>query len=101
MLEKIEINNFKNISKLVLNLERLNVLVGSNNSGKSSVLQAIQFAISVAQTTNFENSKWNNTTGKLPTSLTPDQLIYVPFRDVYSLSFGGKLKTEKKKCNTN
>jgi len=94
MIEKIEIQNFKNISKLTLELENLNVLVGSNNSGKSSILQAIQFAISVAQTTNFENSRWNNTTNKLPTSLTPEQLIYAPFRDVYSLALGGKLKTE-------
>lgn len=94
MIERIEISNFKNIPKLTLELENLNVLVGSNNSGKSSVLQAIQFAISVAQTTNFENSKWNNKTNKLPTSLTPDQLIYAPFRDVYSLALGGKLKTE-------
>ena len=93
MIEKIEICNFKNISNLTLELENLNVLVGSNNSGKSSILQAIQFAISVAQTTNFENSRWNNTTNKLPTSLTPEQLIYAPFRDVYSLAIGGKLKT--------
>ncbi|WP_316749367.1 AAA family ATPase [Pedobacter gandavensis] len=94
MIETIEISNFKNISNLTLELENLNVLVGSNNSGKSSILQAIQFAISVAQTTNFENSRWNNQTKKLPTSLTPEQLIYAPFRDVYSLAFGGKLKTE-------
>lgn len=94
MIEKIEINNFKNISNLTIELENLNVLVGSNNSGKSSILQAIQFAISVAQTTNFENSRWNNQTNKLPTSLTPEQLIYAPFRDVYSLALGGKLKTE-------
>ncbi len=94
MIEKIEIKNFKNISELTISLDNLNVLIGSNNSGKSSILQAIQFAISVAQTTNFENSRWNKTTKKLPTSLTPEQLIYAPFRDVYSLAFGGKLKTE-------
>ncbi|MGJ1333644.1 ATP-dependent nuclease [Sphingobacterium siyangense] len=94
MIDKIEISNFKNISNLILELENLNVLVGSNNSGKSSILQAIQFAISVAQTTNFENSRWNNQTKKLPTSLTPEQLIYAPFRDVYSLAYGGRLKTE-------
>lgn len=96
MIEKININNFKNISSLELELDNLNVLIGSNNSGKSSVLQAIQFAVSVAQTTNFENSRWNRRTHKLPTSLTPEQLIYAPFRDVYSLAFGGVLKTEIK-----
>ncbi|WEK17937.1 MAG: AAA family ATPase [Candidatus Pedobacter colombiensis] len=94
MIEKIQIRNFKNISDLTLELENLNVLVGSNNSGKSSILQAIQFAVSVSQTTNFEYTKWNRTNGKLPTSLTPEQLIYAPFRDVYSLAYGGKLKTE-------
>lgn len=94
MLEQIRIRNFKNILDLKLNLDNLNVLVGSNNSGKSSILQAIQFAVSVSQTTNFEYSKWNRQTNKLPTSLTPEQLIYAPFRDVYSLAYGGKLKTE-------
>lgn len=94
MIDKIEIRNFKNIVKLSLELENLNVLIGSNNSGKSSILQAIQFAVSVAQTTNFEKSSWKHATHKLPTSLTPEQLIYAPFRDVYSLAYGGKLKTE-------
>lgn len=91
MIDTINIKNFKNIQDLSLKLDNLNVLVGSNNSGKSSILQGIQFAISVAQTTNFENSRWSN--DKLATSLTPEQLIYTPFRDVYSLAYGGKLKT--------
>jgi len=92
MIDTINIKNFKNIQDLSLTLDNMNVLVGSNNSGKSSILQGIQFAVSVAQTTNFENSRWSH--DKLATSLTPEQLIYTPFRDVYSLAYGGKLKTD-------
>lgn len=98
MIEKIAIYRFKNIEELSIPLENINVLVGSNNSGKSSILQAIQFAVSVAQTTNFEYARWNKKTGKLPTSLTPEQLLYAPFKDVYSLAFGGKLQTERSKA---
>lgn len=94
MIEKVEISNFKNIAQIALPLERINVLIGANNSGKSSILQAIQFAVSVAQTTNFESSRWNRHSHRLPTSLTPDQLMYAPLRDVYSLARGGKLKTD-------
>ena len=72
---------------------KINVLVGANNSGKSSVLQALQFATSVAQTaklysqtTKFDkNSVW-------ATSVYPDQLIYSPVKDPYVLAKGGILK---------
>lgn len=95
MIEKIIINNFKNIKTLELSLENVNVLVGANNAGKSSILQAIQFAVSVAQTTSLENSRWKRNPDMLPTSLTPDQLIYTPVKDVYKLGNGGRLKIER------
>ena len=44
-LKKIEINNFKGLDALVLDdCGRVNALVGKNNSGKSSVLHAIDMA---------------------------------------------------------
>jgi len=54
MISKILIERFKNISRMELVLDKINILVGSNNSGKSSVLQAVQFFVSVAQTTGLE-----------------------------------------------
>lgn len=44
MIESVIINNFKSIKKLELErLGKLNVFIGPNNSGKSSILQSIAF----------------------------------------------------------
>lgn len=90
MLNRVKIERFKNIEGATLDLKPINVLVGSNNSGKSSILQAIQFAVSVAQTTStLENAKWYSSGDKsdhLQTSISPTQLIYSPLRDIYALA---------------
>jgi len=99
MIEKITIERFKNIKKIELDLDNINVLVGSNNSGKSSILQSIQFAVSIAQTTSLEEfrfTKWKHNV--LSTSLTPNQIIYTPIRDIYSLGNGGSLSQDKQKA---
>jgi predicted ATP-dependent endonuclease of OLD family len=98
MLSKVKIRRFKNIAETTLDLDRINVLVGTNNSGKSSILQSIQFAVSVAQTTStFENAKWYLTGSKadhLQTSISPNQLIYSPLRDVYALALNRDLRED-------
>jgi energy-coupling factor transporter ATP-binding protein EcfA2 len=96
MIEKITIERFKNIKKIELTLDNINVLVGANNSGKSSILQSIQFAVSIAQTTSLEEfrlAKWR--LNKLSTSLTTNQIIYSPIRDIYSLGNGGALRENR------
>ena len=90
MLRSVSIQRFKNLKDITICLDKVNVLVGSNNSGKSSILQAIQFAVSIAQTTNLENIKWVQ--NRLPTSLSHLQLIYSPLRDVSALAMGGMLQ---------
>lgn len=46
MLHNIKIKNFKKFAELDLqNFSRVNVFVGNNNSGKSTVLEAILFAV--------------------------------------------------------
>tara|TARA_R110000850_G_scaffold254614_1_gene380193 strand:- start:78562 stop:80259 length:1698 start_codon:yes stop_codon:yes gene_type:complete len=92
MIEKINILRFKNLEDLELNLANINVLVGGNNAGKSSILQALQFSISIAQTTSlaeFKRTRWNN--DKFSTSLTPEQILYTPTNDIYKLGTGGSL----------
>lgn len=95
MLNRVKIERFKNIEDATLDLKPINVLVGSNNSGKSSILQAIQFAVSVAQTTStLENAKWYSSGDNLQTSISPTQLIYSPLRDVYALALNRGLRKD-------
>lgn len=101
MLESIIIERFKNIKKIELPLENINILVGSNNAGKSSILQSIQFAVAIAQTTSldeFRATKWK--ADKLSTSLTNNQIIYSPIKDIYSLGNGGSLGQNRNQAIT-
>lgn len=41
MIRKIEIQNFKSIADLTLDLGRVNVFIGENGSGKSNILEAV------------------------------------------------------------
>lgn len=47
-ITKIKVNWFKNIKELEIDLSKLNVVVGGNNSGKSSLLQDLHFKIMAA-----------------------------------------------------
>ena len=47
--KNIEIKNFRGIDHLKLdNLGRVNILLGQNNSGKSSVLEAIDLSLNMS-----------------------------------------------------
>ncbi|MFC1673886.1 AAA family ATPase [Pseudomonadota bacterium] len=48
-LTKISVESFKKIEALEVDVEPLNLVIGGNNSGKSSLLQAIHTAVSAAQ----------------------------------------------------
>jgi hypothetical protein len=96
MLKSLGIRRFKNIEDIDIQLDRVNVVVGANNSGKSSILQAIQFAVSIAQTTSLENLRWVG--DRLPTSLSHLQLIYSPLRDVSALALGGNLQEREEQA---
>ena len=89
MLTSITLRRFKNLDKVTIPLGRVNILVGTNNSGKSSVLQGIAFAVSVAQTAKIAGGA---------ATLSPNELIYAPLRDVSALALGGVLRQDKKKA---
>ncbi|MDP9838076.1 putative ATPase [Neorhizobium huautlense] len=48
-IKSVKINNFKRVQETEIHLGKITYLVGGNNSGKSSVLQAIHMAVSCAQ----------------------------------------------------
>lgn len=91
MLNSIKIERFKNITEIEIPLGGINLLIGSNNAGKSSVQQAIQFAVSVAQSTNQQNARWEG--DRCPSSLSSQNLIYSPLRDIEALAPQGRLQT--------
>ena len=60
MVKEIQIENFKSISSLSMELGRFNVLIGANGCGKSNVLEAITFgaaALTVKLTNEFLSTR--------------------------------------------
>lgn len=95
MLTKVSIYRFKNLEFVTLELDKLNILIGSNNSGKSSILQAIQFSVSAAQTSAIYGKSWKRDGSSFSTSVLQEQLIYAPLRDTYSLAYKQQLSEKK------
>lgn len=91
---EIHINKFKQIDAIKVELGNITLLIGGNNAGKSSIIQAIQFSISIAQATSLlKNAYWIN--DKLSTSIGRDDLIYLPIKEVFYLAPNGKLQEGK------
>ncbi|HEM8822911.1 TPA: AAA family ATPase [Raoultella planticola] len=98
MLSNIKIERFKNIVEIDIDLKGINLLIGANNSGKSSVLQAMQFAVSIAQSTKQQGALWSKKNDRCPSSLSSETLIYSPLKDIDALAPNGKLHTQEEKC---
>lgn len=62
MIDKLYISNLKSIKEVSVECSNINLLVGTNSSGKSTVLQAI---LLVAQNINYANSGLNGTLVRL------------------------------------
>ncbi|MCF3643038.1 ATP-binding protein [Rhizobium sp. TRM95111] len=89
-LARVTIQRFKSIESIDFNVAALNVLVGGNNSGKTSVIQAIHFAFTLFQSMEI-SGKWPPR-NKSATTISPEELIYIPSLDPYSLGRGGNLR---------
>lgn len=87
---KIEINKFKRINNLEVELEPLNIFIGANNSGKSSFIQGIQFAVSSCQTLTLAKANWSGK-GTRTLSFDSTEFLYTPTKDVSLLYHGEKL----------
>lgn len=93
-LQSVRIQRFKRIDDALFDLDGINVLVGANNSGKSSIIQGLHFAIGVLQSVKLLNGGIHRTAS----TLSPTQLIYSPSESVYCLGKGGELRTDKEKA---
>jgi ABC-type branched-subunit amino acid transport system ATPase component len=84
------IERFKNLENVQLSVDSIDLLVGGNNAGKSSILQALQFGVSAAQTAAIQGGSWVG--DRLSTSIGQSDLVYAPIKDVLSLARNGKLR---------
>lgn len=91
-IETINIKRFKQLAEFQLDLKDATVLIGANNAGKSSALQALHFAVSIAQTAKLVGDGVNWAKEKFQVSFNPTQVLYSPVGDVLSLSHGGPLQ---------
>jgi predicted ATP-dependent endonuclease of OLD family len=94
-LKNLTIERFKRLERVDFNLNGVNILIGGNNSGKSTIIQAVHFAFTLLQSLNIAN-KWP-VRKKKSSTISPTELIYIPSEDPYSLGFGGKLLEEEEK----
>lgn len=92
LIKSVNVKRFKQLAEFELDLKDTTVLIGANNAGKSSALQALHFAVSVAQTAKLIGEGVNWARDKFQVSFNPTQLLYSPVADVLSLAHGGQLQ---------
>lgn len=80
-IQAIRLAGFKRCKDIELVTPQLSVVVGGNNSGKSSLLQGIHFAVTVLQ-----SAKSAALSGKSQSTLGFDQFIYKPANDLIALN---------------
>ncbi len=85
-LQSVKIERYKGINEATFDAEAINVLIGANNSGKSSIAQIIHFGISVLQSIGL-NDGWSRGAA----SISPIQLHYSPCVDLYALGHKKRL----------
>lgn len=82
--KKVEIENFKKVQKITLEIApRITLIMGKNNSGKSSVLQAMHFFNTLAIEAQNRIPEHKNSYGKA--SFQQADLPYVPAIDAVNL----------------
>jgi len=89
-LHAVEVSAFKRLPKIELLTPSLSVIVGGNNSGKSSLLQGIHFAITVLQSAQLSADG-----GKPMNTLGFDQFIYKPTSDLIRLNYDGPITSKR------
>lgn len=93
---KIQIKKFKKIDDVTVILEPLNIFIGANNSGKSSFIQGIQFAISGCQTLKLKGGVWTGK-GSKTLSLDSSEYLYTPTNNIEYLYHGKRLIGSRKR----
>ena len=87
---KIQIRKFKKIDDVTIHLAPLNIFIGTNNSGKSSFIQGIQFAVSSCQTLKLKGGNWKRDHSQT-LSLDSNEYLYTPTHNIEYLHHGKPL----------
>lgn len=99
-LSSVEVNNFKRIDHASITLNKITYLVGGNNSGKSSVLQAIHTAFSCARLSlerGTRTKKKNSHYRIEPAKVLPEsELLYRPTADFVRLGHNGPYQSKSR-----
>ena len=93
---EIKIKKFKKIDDVTVTLAPINIFIGTNNSGKSSFIQGIQFAISSCQTLKLNGANWKRDNTQT-LSLDSNDYLYTPTNNIEYLYHGKRLTGSRRK----
>ncbi len=97
---KIQVKKFKKIDDVTVDLDPINIFIGTNNSGKSSFIQGVQFAISSCQTLKLKGAVWKRDNSQT-LSLDSSEYLYTPTSNIEYLYHGKKLTGSRKREDRN
>lgn len=83
-IERITLERFKRVREASLVLSSINILVGGNNSGKSSVLEGLHFSVAAAVAARLADTK----------TFTQESLLFCPTREFVNLRHGSPYKNQ-------
>ncbi|MFD2571432.1 AAA family ATPase [Spirosoma soli] len=86
MLKRVSIQNFKSLKDVTLDLQKVNLLIGPNNSGKTNFLKAFNFMYqfldgkrNIADSAHYKKDNRNH----INVHLTFEEIVTDPFREGY------------------
>ncbi len=83
-ITRIQLERFKRVSDVTIDLSQINILVGGNNSGKSSVLEGIHFSVVASVASRLADTK----------TFTQDALLFCPTKEFVNLRHGSPYKNQ-------
>ena len=83
-INEVEISGFKGIPQIIINPKQINLLVGKNNTGKTSILEAINSVIE--SNINSLQIKYHSDLSSV-ININKKELITNPKEDIYAPLF--------------
>lgn len=97
MIKELTLKNFKAIEEGTFTFNKINVIVGGNNSGKSSLLESLYYALSIPKSISINKTRRNGKVYSIPAAA----LLYSPSSNPLSLGCGREIKGGKREEGKN